>query len=107
MICRFPNDAEDPIKRGARFKSRQWLEDPAGVQIPDSDSLQVDACGPTYRYDALTRLSLESKEDMRRRGALSPDEWDAVALTFARPVAPPAPPSRFWRKIEYPRTGLI
>jgi hypothetical protein len=62
-----PNDAEDPIKRGARFKSRQWLEDPAGVQIPDSDSLQVDACGPTYRYDALTRLSLESKEDMRRR----------------------------------------
>ena len=42
---------------------------------------------------------------MRRRGALSPDEWDAVALTFAKPVAPPAPPSRFWRKIEYPKTG--
>jgi len=89
------------------LKSRQWLEDAAGVQIPDSDALQVDACGPAYRYDALTRLSLESKEDMRRRGALSPDEWDAVALTFAKPVAPPAAPSRFWRKIEYPRTGLI
>ena len=50
--------------------------------------MQADACGPSYRYDALTRIVLESKEDMRRRGALSPDEWDAVALTFARPVAP-------------------
>jgi hypothetical protein len=57
------------------------------VQIPDSDALQVDACGPAYRYDALTRLSLESKEDMRRRGALSPDEWDAVALTFPSAAA--------------------
>ena len=98
-----------PLNRRAEMwlKSRQWLEDAAGVQIPDSDALQVDACGPAYRYDALTRLALESKEDMRRRGALGPDEWDAVALTFARPVGPPAAPSRFWRKIEYPRMGLI
>jgi hypothetical protein len=74
-----------------------------GVQIPDSDSLQADACGPSYRYDALTRIVLESKEDMRRRGALSPDEWDAVALTFARPVAP----SNFHRKIVYSPSGLV
>ena len=44
------------------------------------------ACGPSYRYDSLTRLQLEKKEDMRRRGVASPDEWDAVALTFAEPV---------------------
>ncbi len=42
---------------------------------------------------------------MRRRGALSPDEWDAVALTFARPVA--VTPSRFHRKLEYPPTGWM
>ena len=51
-------------------------------------SLQGDACGPTYKYDSYTRLVLESKEDMRRRGVSSPDEWDAVALTFAEPVGP-------------------
>jgi len=39
------------------------------VQVPDSDSLQADACGPTDRYDGLSRLPLEKKEDMRRRGA--------------------------------------
>jgi hypothetical protein len=45
---------------------------------------------------------LERKEDMRRRGVPSPDEWDAVALTFVEPVAPAA-----WRRrIEYPPLGL-
>ena len=52
---------------------------------------------------ALTRLVLERKEDMRRRGAKSPDEWDAVALTFAKPVAAlvPKKPSNFHRKLVY------
>jgi hypothetical protein len=35
------------------------------------------------------RLVLESKEHMRQRGTRSPDEWDAVALTFAEPVKMP------------------
>lgn len=69
-------------------KSKEWLEEAGGVDIPDTDTLQADACGPGYKYDSLTRLQLESKEDMRKRGIKSPDEWDAVALTFAEPVAP-------------------
>src|SRR3982751_5054995 len=39
-----------------------------------------------HKYDSMTRLQLEAKEAMRRRGVPSPDEWDAVALTFAEPV---------------------
>jgi hypothetical protein len=79
-----------PLNRRAEMwmKSREWLEDPAGAQIPDSDSLQADACGPSYKYDSHTRLQIEKKEDMRRRDVKSPDEWDAVALTFAEPVGP-------------------
>lgn len=93
-----------PLNRRAEMwmKSKEWLEDPAGVQIPDSDSLQADACGPTYTYDANTRLKLEAKDHMRARQVLSPDEWDAVALTFAKPVAP----STFSRPIVYPNLGL-
>ncbi len=81
--------AGGPLNRRAEMwmLSRQWLEEPAGVQIPDSDSLQADACGPGYKYDSLTRLQIEKKADMRRRGVPSPDGWDAVALTFAEPVA--------------------
>ena len=64
---------------------RDWLiEWP--VRIPDSDSLQADICGPGYKYDSSTRLLLEKKEDMRKRGVRSPDGADALALTFAFPV---------------------
>lgn len=77
-----------PLNRRAEMwmGTREWLEEPAGVQIPDTDALQADACAPGYKYDSLTRLVLESKEDIRKRGLRSPDEWDAVALTFAEPV---------------------
>ena len=89
-----------PLNRRAEMwlKSKEWLEDQAGAQIPDSDSLQADACGPGYTYDSHTRLKLEAKDRMRARGMASPDEWDAVALTFAEPVADN---SRFNRPIEY------
>ena len=85
------------------MKSKEWLDDPAGAQIPDSDSLQADACGPSYRYDSNTRLVLESKDDMRRRGMPSPDQWDAVVLTFAEPVAP----TNFNRRLEYPPMAVV
>ena len=70
-------------------RSRKWLEQEGGADIPDSDTLQADACGPKYRYDMQQRLVLEDKEHMRARGVRSPDEWDAVALTFAEPVVEP------------------
>ncbi len=66
--------------------SKEWLEDPLGVDIPDDPMFQSDAVGPTYKYDSNQRLMLESKESMRKRGVRSPDVWDAVALTFAEPV---------------------
>lgn len=68
------------------MRSKKWLEDVADVDIPDSDALQADACAPSYKYDMQSRLLLESKEEIRKRGNRSPDEWDAVALTFAEPV---------------------
>lgn len=85
-----PIDGGGPVNRRAEIwmRSLEWLEDPAGVQVPDLDELQADACGPTYRYDSMTRLLLEKKEDMRRRGVKSPDLWDAVALTFSEYLPP-------------------
>lgn len=68
--------------------AKKWLEQEGGASIPDSDSLQADACGARYRYDPITQhLIIESKEDMMKRGLISPDEWDATILTFAEPVA--------------------
>lgn len=77
-----------PKNRRAEMWSRSndWLKEPGGADLPDLDSLQSDACGPGYSYDINQRLLLESKEHMRARGVRSPDEWDAIALTFAEPV---------------------
>jgi hypothetical protein len=78
-----------PLNRRAEMwmKSKEWLEDIGGASIPDSDEVQADACAPGYRYDAHTRLVLESKEHIVKRGQRSSDTWDAIALTFAEPVA--------------------
>lgn len=93
-----------PFNRRAEMwmRSRDWLDEPGGADIPDSDSLQADACGPGYHYNTNSYLLLESKEHMRDiRKVRSPDEWDAVALTFAEPVGEPA----FMPQIE--NTGVF
>ncbi len=65
---------------------RQWLSEPP-IQIPDSDSLHSDLCGIKYKFDSNSRLQMESKEDMKKRGIRSCDEADALALTFALPAS--------------------
>jgi hypothetical protein len=75
---------------------RDWLKAEGGAHIPDLDSLHADICGPGYSYDMNQRLLLESKEHMRARGVRSPDEGDAVCLTFAEPV------KEVYRRIEPP-----
>jgi hypothetical protein len=67
------------------------------LKIPDSDSLHSDLTSLGYRYDSSGRLLIESKEDLKTRGMPSPDEADAVALTFAQPIGAPAGKSKnFW-----------
>lgn len=69
---------------------RDWFELPGGVDVPDLDALQSDVCGPLYSYDSSSRYVLEKKENMMKRGLRSPDIGDALAYTFAEPVAPPS-----------------
>jgi hypothetical protein len=72
-------------------RSRDWLDAVGGADVPDLDSLQADACAPGYSYDMNQRLLLENKKRIRAHGMRSPDEWDAVALSFAEPVKEPPP----------------
>lgn len=62
--------------------------------IDKSPRLENDLTAPGLRDDLQQRVWLESKKEMRRRDIPSPDEGDALALTFAQKVAPlqrPAP----------------
>ncbi len=71
---------------------REWLH--LG-SIPDEEALELDLCGPGAEQRPNGKLVLESKADMAKRGVKSPDWGDALALTFARRVAPPPPPSAY------------
>ena len=61
---------------------REWFIQDMPVQIPDSDELQTDLVGLGYKYDSSDKLLIESKEDAKKRGLLSPDTSDALMLTF-------------------------
>lgn len=71
------------------FKMADWLK--SGAAIPAEQyapGLQAELCAPTYSNDnAANRLVLESKDDIRERLGFSPDIADALAMTFAFPVA--------------------
>jgi hypothetical protein len=63
---------------------REWLlTEP--VSIPDSDELHSDLCAIKYKFDSNTRLVMEKKEEMKKRGFRSSDCADALGLTFAFP----------------------
>ena len=63
---------------------REWLVDEP-CQIPNNDALHSDICGIRYKIDSNSRLQMERKEDMKKRGIRSPDSADALCLTFAYP----------------------
>ena len=63
---------------------RAWLKIGA---IPHEADLKAQLVGPTYTYNLRNEIILEKKEDMMKRGLDSPDIADALALTFALPVA--------------------
>jgi hypothetical protein len=74
------------------------------LKIPDSDSLAADLTATGYSHDSSGRVQLEKKDDVKKRLGASPDEADAVALTFAIPIgAPPTRASNFNREIIYPK----
>jgi hypothetical protein len=56
--------------------------------IDKDERLEMDLTTPGYKHDKRDRLVLESKDEIKERGFSSPDDGDALALTFAQKVAP-------------------
>lgn len=81
-------------------KGKDWL--PRGAIDEDDHRLATDLGAPGYHLNKKNKLVLESKESMQKRGVASPDDGDALALTFAQAVAPAEPeaapyrPSSVW-----------
>ncbi|WP_422001481.1 terminase [Reyranella sp.] len=85
-------DRGDGVEAGVRYANKRaemWgtMKDWCRVGcLPDDRALAADLTAVDYGYDASDAILLEKKDDMRRRGLASPDDGDALALTFAWPV---------------------
>jgi hypothetical protein len=64
-------------------RMKEWLISGA---IDSHPELEADLLGPGLRSDGRQRVWLEDKKTMKARGIDSPDDADALALTFAAPV---------------------
>jgi len=69
--------------------AKEWL--PHGAIDASDEKLALDLGGPGAHIRNNGQLVIESKDDMKKRGLASPDDGDALVLTFAQPVAPLTP----------------
>jgi hypothetical protein len=63
---------------------KDWLKT---ASVPADRQLRADLTGPMKKPNSSGTIFLEGKKEMRSRGLASPDAADALAITFAFPVA--------------------
>jgi hypothetical protein len=80
-----PNRAKANMRAYMWGEMKDWLLKGA---IEKDEKMAMDLAGPGYHINRSNLLVLESKADMQKRGQTSPDDGDALALTFAQAVAP-------------------
>src|SRR6266852_4289069 len=89
--------AASPARHQANMRAhmwnltKEWL--PHGAIPTDDEKLALDLGSPGAHIRSNGQLVLESKESMQKRGLASPDDGDALALTFAQPVEVTTPES--------------
>lgn len=68
---------------------KEWLKGASlgSGNLSDDRNLTDDLTGPQYKINSVGSIMLEAKDAMKKRGIASPDEADALAITFAFPVA--------------------
>lgn len=81
-----PIDARYFNKRSEMwFEMVNWIK--AGGALPDDPELAEELCAATYTFQG-DKFRLCDKDDIKELIGRSPDKADALALTFAYPVAP-------------------
>lgn len=105
MVANFGADSPAPECAYMRDymwnEMKKWLKDGGAIDDPKSDdgkALAADLKKPVLVSDRLQRIKLEPKDLMKKRlkkmghDGSSPDDGDALALTFAMPVVPKKAP---------------
>lgn len=84
------------------FLCAEWIK--AGGALPDVPELVAELSVPTYTFKG-DQFLIEPKELVKERLKRSPDYADALALTFAQPVARPSVDQASQRLLVAPTMG--
>jgi hypothetical protein len=106
--------ADSPDPKYAYFRDYMWGKAKealqAGLAIDSDPELAADLAKPITISDRLNRIKLEPKDLMKKRlaktggDASSPDDGDALALTYSRPVKA-KPQVKKKNQFRYPGQG--
>jgi hypothetical protein len=100
------SDRTDPDEPNSKFANkraemygmmRSWLKNGA---IENDDTIKAQFAAVEYGFNQRDEIQLESKADLKRRVGYSPDDADALALTFAYPVAASLGAGGPWAQFE-------
>jgi len=83
--------SSSPTQHYANMRSYIWGEMKDWLKlgaIPDEPGLEMELSSPEYHHNKRDQLVLQSKEMMKKDGKISPDQGDALAISFAYSVAP-------------------
>lgn len=87
-------------------RTREWLASRT-VRLPADDQLRSDLVAPKYTFSSTGKLTIESKESMRRRGLPSCDSADALMLTLAQQGMMVTSSNQSWLFDTEPVMGVI
>lgn len=79
-------------------KTLDWLR--GEVALPQDANLEEQLKAVEYGLNIRDQIQLEKKADMKARGLPSPDDADALATGFDRPVAPQSMLGRSYRELR-------
>lgn len=88
---------------------REWIKSGGCIDTTGEDGMRLksELSVPLYWYDGAGRIVLEPKDKIRERLGASPDIADALALTFAAPVAVPDRYEAVFQEQRYNSHGLL
>jgi hypothetical protein len=105
MEVNFGEDITPDPKHVANMRAYMWRQCKEWLltgAIPEQDHrLADDLTAPGYHLDRKDRIVLESKESMAKRNVASPDDGDALCLTFAAPVVQTFKPVRTQKRAKF------
>lgn len=84
------------------FRARHWFEG-RDVRMVADESLIAELTLPSFRITSAGKIQVESKDELRKRGVVSPDLADSFCLTFAQGVGQ----SSVMKPIAYGNAGVF